>query len=183
MSYSTIILLETCELNISVGDEFAAKQQMETFDAVLAKKGSLEQDILHCLFFGFPRAGKSSLMNRLSGQPWTALTPSTGVVTRAVPVKARRVSTSAIVMSPSDVTNVCEWQYVNLDGEAAALIAAAVRESDKEDVSTQHVASSNNCSDHIQQSREENASSGMNDTLISNGSSSFVGFPLRSLLH
>ena len=149
---------------------------METFDAVLAKKGSLEQNILHCLFFGFPRAGKSSLMNRLSGQPWTDLTPSTGVVTRAMPVEVRRVSTSAVVMSPSDMTNVCEWQYVNLDGEAAALIAAAVRGTARKDTGTQH-ATSSNCSDRIQQSREESASiacSGVNDTSTTNSCSSFV---------
>ena len=152
------------------------KQQMETFDAVLAKKGSLEQDILHCLFFGFPRAGKSSLMLRLSGQHWTDLTPSTGVVMRAVPVKARRVSTSAVLMSPSDVTNVCKWQYVSKDGEAAALIAAAVRESAKKDVGMQDEVSSD-YSDRLQQSREERASiasSGVNDTSTSNSCSSFV---------
>ena len=147
------------------------------FDNVLAKRGKLEQNILHCLFFGFPRAGKSSLMNRLAGQPRADLAPSTGVLMKAMPVEVRRVSTSAVVMSPSDVTNVSKWQYVNLDGEAAALIAAAVRGTANKDADMQYALSSHHS--NPTQSRGSFAGSGRNDT---NGDSSSIGLPPTPLL-
>ena len=105
------------------------ERHLEAFRAVMARKGSMEQTIMHCLLFGYPGAGKSSLLKRLRGHPPDSALPSTGVAEKAVHVEIRRLSTTTAMAlrgtSQHDATS--KWYTLSYDDEAIALMAAAAR--------------------------------------------------------
>ena len=105
------------------------ERHLEAFRAVMARKGSMEQTIMHCLLFGYPGAGKSSLLKRLRGHPPDPTLPSTGVAEKAVQVEIRRLSTTTAMAlratSQHDATS--KWYTLSYDDEAIALMATAAR--------------------------------------------------------
>ena len=96
---------------------------------VMAAKGSLDQTIMHCLLFGYPGAGKSSLMNRLTGHLPNPTLPSTGVAERAVQVEIRRLTTTTAMALRTESRHgvVSKWCILSYDDEAIALMSSAAQ--------------------------------------------------------
>ena len=105
------------------------EKHLEAFRAVMAEKSSLEQTIMHCILFGYPGAGKSSLLKRLRGHPPDPTLPSTGVAERAVQVEIRRLTTTTAMAlhTRSQQGAVSKWCTLSYDEEAIALMATATR--------------------------------------------------------
>ena len=82
---------------------------------------------MHCLLFGYPGAGKSSLLKRLRGHPPDPALPSTGVAEKAVQVEIRRLTTTTAMAfnSTSDLSAASKWCTLSYDEEAIALICSA----------------------------------------------------------
>ena len=93
----------------------------------MAEKGSMEQTIMHCLLFGYPGAGKSSLLKRLRGHPPDPALPSTGVAEKAVQVEIRRLTTTTAMAfnSTSELSAASKWCTLSYDEEAIALMCSA----------------------------------------------------------
>ena len=99
----------------------------------MTKKGKLKQTILHCLLFGYPGTGKSSLLKWITGQHLTPHLPSTGVVEKAIVVEIRRISTSTTMVQHSELQHgsaASPWRILSINEEALALMASAVQSSD-----------------------------------------------------
>ena len=105
------------------------EKHLEAFRAVMAQKGSLEQTIMHCLLFGYPGAGKSSLLKRLRGHPPDPALPSTGVTEKAVQVEVRRLTTTTAMAfhTMSQHGAASKWCTLSYDDEAIALMSTASR--------------------------------------------------------
>ena len=82
---------------------------------------------MHCLLFGYPGAGKSSLLKRLRGHPPDPALPSTGVAEKAVQVEIRRLTTTTAIAfnSTSDLSAASKWCTLSYDEEAIALMCSA----------------------------------------------------------
>ena len=97
----------------------------------MAEKGSLEQTIMHCLLFGYPGVGKSSLLKRLRGHPPDPTLPSTGVAEKAVQVEIRRLTTTTAMVlhttSQHGAPSTSKWCTLSYDDEAIALMSTASR--------------------------------------------------------
>ena len=103
------------------------ERHLEAFKTVMAEKGSMEQTIMHCLLFGYPGAGKSSLLKRLRGHLPDPALPSTGVAEKAVQVEIRRLTTTTAMAfnSTSDLSAASKWCTLSYDEEAIALMCSA----------------------------------------------------------
>ena len=96
---------------------------------MIAQKGKLKQTILHCVLFGYPGTGKSSLLKWITGQPLSPRLPSTGVAEKAVVVEIRRLTTSTTVVRDSESQHgsaISPWHILSFDAEAVALMVSAV---------------------------------------------------------
>ena len=114
-----------CLLTVTAEEE----RHLEAFRAVIAEKGTLEQTIMHCLLFGYPGTGKSSLLKRLIGHLPDPTLPSTGVAEKAVQVEIRRLSTTTAMAlhTTSQRGTVSKWYSLSCDDEAIALMCAATQ--------------------------------------------------------
>ena len=103
------------------------ERHLEAFKTVMEEKGSMEQTIMHCLLFGYPGAGKSSLLKRLRGHPPDPALPSTGVAEKAVQVEIRRLTTTTAMAfnRTSDLSAASKWCTLSYDEEAIALMCSA----------------------------------------------------------
>ena len=102
-------------------------RQLAAFKSVIAKKGNLEQTILHCMFIGHPGGGKSSLIKRLTRQPLDPghVLPSTGVAEKPLLVNVFS-STAAAFASRS----ACDgWSILTYNAETIALLAKAAEDA------------------------------------------------------
>ena len=100
------------------------ERHLAAFRSIIAKKGSLKQAIMHCLFLGYPGGGKTSLIRRLTAQPPSPTLPSTGVAEKALLVKVCRTFTSTVHCSWGDGAG-STWTILSYDDEAIALMATA----------------------------------------------------------
>ena len=84
----------------------------------MKEKGSLDQTVMHCVFLGIPRSGKSSLIRRLLGKR-LSVSVSTGVADRVVCVEIRK--------STAHVSGLCWCELEDIDDEALALMHGVLK--------------------------------------------------------
>ena len=104
------------------------EQHLSAIRAVMARRGKLKQTILHCILFGYPGTGKSSLLKWITGQRLSPHLPSTGVAEKAVLVEIRKLTTFTAMALRSKSQYASLWRILSIDDEALALIASADRD-------------------------------------------------------
>ena len=100
---------------LSIDSESEIKRKLEACRRAIKDKGSIDQIMMHGVFFGLPRSGKTSVKKRLVGRKLKQQQPSTGI--------AEKVTRVEIGKSMVQFVSRAVWNEIfNLNDEATVVV-------------------------------------------------------------